>query len=170
MEGQEIAQTVRWLGETRGYWVQTVAFLISAIAAVLVIYYNGRQARVRALIDLIVQQKMDAELIEATRRVLALKQNGSRLTEHLAEDSQTRKDILRVLNNQEFIAVGIRMKAFDEKVYKQMQCTNVIRLWDVSRGFIHEIRGVDERETLFQDFERLACRWQERPIKKVKKA
>ena len=168
MEGQEIAQTVRWLGETRGYWVQTVAFLISAMAAVLVIYYNGRQARIRALIDLIVQQKSDGALIEATRRVLALQQNGSRLSEHLAEDSQTRKDILKVLNNQEFIAVGVRMKAFDEKVYKQMQCTNVLRLWEVSRGFIHEIRGADKRETLFQDFERLACRWQKDPIQPVK--
>lgn len=168
-ECQEIAQTVKWLGETKGYWVQTVVFFISAVAAIAVIYTNGRQARIRALIDLIVQQKMDADLIEATRRVLALSSNGSRLTEHLTEDSQARKDILKVLNNQEFIAVGIRMKAFDEKVYKQMQCTNVMRLWDVSSGFIYEIRGSDGRETLFQDFERLACRWKENPIRKVKR-
>jgi hypothetical protein len=167
MDCQQIAKTIGWLGETWGFWLQTGAFFLSALAAVAVIYHNGAQARVRALIDLIVQQKMDTELIEATRRVYALKSNGSRFTDHLDGNSEERKDILKVLNNQEFIAVGIRMKAFDEKVYKQMQCTNVLRLWEVSQGFIQEIRASDGKKTLFQDFERLACRWEKNPIKKV---
>ena len=140
---------------------------MSAIAAVAVIYYNGKHARVRALIDLIVQQKMDEGLIEATRRVHALRDGGNSLSTHADKDSQERKDILRVLNNQEFIAVGVRLKAFDEEVYKQMQCTNVLRMWNVTRGFIHEIRRADGKETIFQDFEKLACKWQKDPIKKI---
>lgn len=141
---------------------------MSALAGVLVIFHNGKQSRVRALIDLIVQQKMDVELIDATRRVYALRDNSGPLSTHAEKDSQERKDILRVLNNQEFIAVGVRLKAFDGAVYKQMQCTNVLRLWNVTRGFIHEIRQSDGKETIFQDFEMLACRWEKDPIKKVK--
>lgn len=167
MDSQQVAKTIGWLGESWGFWLQTGAFFLSALAAVAVIYYNGKQARIRALIDLIVQQKMDGELIEATRRVYALRANGGPLSAHADKDSQERKDILRVLNNQEFIAVGVRLKAFDEAVYKQMQCTNVLRLWDASRGFIHEVRRADSKETIFQDFEKLACRWQNDPIKKV---
>ena len=169
MDCQQVAKTIGWLGETWGFWLQTGAFFLSALAAVAVIYHNGAQARVRALIDLIVQQKMDEGLIDSTRKVYSLRVNGSRLTDHLNDDSAERKEILRVLNNQEFIAVGIRMKAFDEKVYKQMQCTNVLRLWDAAQGFIQELRTADGKKTIFQDFERLACRWEKMPIKRISK-
>lgn len=168
MDDQQIAKTVGWLGETWGFWIQTGAFLLSAAAGIAVIYYNGKQARIRALIDLIMHQKGDSALIESTRRVYALKSNGGTLSAHVSHDTDERKDILKVLNNQEFIAVGIRMGAFDEKVYKQMQCTNVLRLWTVSQGFIHEIRQSDGKKTIFQDFERLAQRWEANPIKHVK--
>jgi membrane protein involved in colicin uptake len=63
--------------------------------------------------------------------------------------------------------VGIRLGVFDENVYKQSQCTNVLRLWDASRGFINELRSVDGKDTLFQDFERLANKWQNDPIKRI---
>lgn len=169
MESQEIVKSIGWFGESYGFWIQTGAIFISAVGAVAVIYYNGKQARIRALIDLIVQQKMDSELIESTRTVYALKGNGGKLTDHIADESPERKAILKVLNNQEFICVGIRMGAFDEKVYKQMQCTNVLRLWSVAAGFIHEMREKDGKKTIFQDFEKLALRWTDSPIKQIKK-
>lgn len=167
MTPPEVVKTTIWLGETLGFWIQTGAFLLSAAGAIAVIYYNGKQARIRALIDMIMHQKSDSELIEATRRVYAMRSNGGNLSSHVAEDSNQRKDILKVLNNQEFIAVGIRMGAFDENVYKEMQCTNVLRLWHVSRGFIHELRQNDQKETIFQDFENLSCRWAKEPLKKI---
>jgi hypothetical protein len=167
MECQETAKAVFWLGETIGFWIQTGAFFLSAVGAIAVIYYNGKQARVTSLINLLLQQKSDVSLIEATRRVHSLKANGTALSHHVNNDSEERKDILKVLNNQEFIAVGIRLKVFDENVYKQSQCTNLLRLWDVSRGFIHELRSADGKDTIFQDFEQLAVRWEEDPIKKI---
>ena len=163
----EAAKAVGWLGETWGFWIQTGAFFVSALGAIAVIYYNGRQARVSALINLLLHQKSDVELIEATRRVYALKTKGDTLSKHVSADSSERKDILKVLNNQEFIAVGVRLNAFDEDVYKQSQCTNVLRLWEVASGFIHELRSADGKATIFQDFERLAKRWGEKPIEKL---
>jgi hypothetical protein len=164
----EIAKTVGWLGESLGFWLQTGAFFISALGAIGVIYFNGKQARVRALIDILLHQKSDTALIEATRKVLLLKSNGGTLSSHAVSDTEERRTILRVLNNQEFLAVGIRLRAFDETVYKEMQCTNVLRLWSSSKGFIHELREDDKKKTLFQDFERLATRWEKDPIKSVK--
>ena len=167
MDGQETTKVVFWLGETIGFWIQTGAFFLSAVGAIAVIYYNGKQARVSALINLLMQQKSDAELLDATRHVHFLKENGKALSHHVATDSPERKAILKVLNNQEFIAVGIRLGVFDENVYKQSQCTNVLRLWDASRGFINELRSVDGKDTIFQDFERLANKWQNDPIKRI---
>lgn len=166
---EDFPKAIGWLGESAGFWVQTSAFLISALAAVLVIYYNGKQARVRALIDLMMKLKSDDKLVEATRRVNALKSNGEKLSTHVGGDSQERKDILLVLNNQEFIAVGIRLKAFDEGVYKQSQYSNVVRLWNACKGFIYELREADGINTLFQDFEKLAKKWESKPIKNINK-
>lgn len=140
---------------------------MSAIGAIAVIYYNGKQARLRALIDLIVHQKTDAELVAATRLVNALHDGGESWTKHLSAECDERKAILRVLNNQEFIAVGIRKKAFDESVYKELQCTNVLRVWNASKGFIAEIRRERQKNTLFQDFEKLAKKWEKKPIKQL---
>lgn len=164
---QQVAKSIGWLGESWGFWIQTGAFFLSAIGAIAVIYYNGKQARLRALIDLIVHQKADKELVEATRRVNALHKKGEPWTKHLDPECQERKDILLVLNNQEFIAVGVRLRSFDEVTYKQMQCTNVLRLWEASKGFIVEMRTEAKKDTIFQDFERLALRWKKLPIKQL---
>jgi len=168
MTSQPLTHALGWLGESWGFWIQTSAFFLSALAAIAIIYYNGKQARLRALIDLIVQQKTDQELLQATHRVNALHEAGASLTKHLDPQCQERKDILRVLNNQEFIAVGVRLGCFDENTYKQLQCTNVLRLWDASKGFIEEIRRERQKDTLFQDFEKLALRWKKNPIKPIK--
>lgn len=167
MNCTEATKCVWWLGETIGFWIQTGAFFLSALAAVFVIYHNGRLAKKRALIDLIIQQKSDASLIAATRRVYELQDSGNHLSGLVGKDSEDRRIILQVINNQEFIAVGIRRGAFDEKVYKELQFNNILKLWSATSGFIHELRKIDGKGTLFQDFECLAKRWEKDPIKKI---
>lgn len=156
-----------WLGESVGFWVQTGALFLSTLAAVYVINHNGRLAKKRALIDLIIQQKSDTVLTEAIQRVYHLHECGNHLSSLVGSDTEDRRTLLKVLNNQEFIAVGIRMSAFDEKVYKQMQCSNVLKLWAATSGFIHEIRKIDGKSTLFQDFENLAKKWERTPLKRI---
>jgi hypothetical protein len=168
MECQEIAKSIGWFGETWGFWIQTGAFLLSALAGVYIIHHNGALAKKRALIDLIIHQKSDQKLLDATQAVYRLQEDGKHLSSLVGTDSDERRSILLVLNNQEFIATGIRMGAFDEKVYKQMQCSNVRKLWMASSGFIQELRKIDGRQTIFQDFEKLAVDWENNPIKKVK--
>jgi len=169
MVGQPLTNALGWFGESWGFWIQTSILLLSAIAAIAVIYYNGKRARLRALIDLLVQQKTDQSLQRANSNVIKLRKAGGPLSKHLDPQCQERKDILRVLNNQEFIAVGVRLGCFDENAYKQLQCSNVLRLWDASRGFIEEIRRERQKDTLFQDFERLALRWVNDSIKPIKR-
>lgn len=159
---QDAAQ---FLGESIGFWIQTGAVFLSAVAAVYIIYHNGKLAKRRALIDLIIQQKSDEKLIEATREIYTLSKAGNHLSQLV--DSDKEPTILRVLNNQEFIAVGIRKGAFDETVYKEIQCSNVLKLWTATSGFIQEVRKIDGKNTLFQDFENLAKRWEKNPIKKL---
>lgn len=45
--------------------IQTAAIVLSAIAAIYLIYYNGKIARQQSLINLIIQQRSDQALNEA---------------------------------------------------------------------------------------------------------
>ena len=153
-----------YFGETIGFWIQTGAIFLSAGAASFIIWQNGKLAKRRALIDLIIHLKADEQLLEATKWIYA-ESNCNPLSSFVNKPEE--KKILRVLNSYEFIAVGIRMKAFDEDVYKQLQCSNVLKLWSVTSGFIQEIRKIDEKSTLFQDFECLAKKWSKSPLKQI---
>lgn len=44
-------------GETLGFWVQTGAIVLSAIGAIAVIWHNGKTAKRRATIDLIIAEQ-----------------------------------------------------------------------------------------------------------------
>ena len=153
--------------------IQTLAIIISAVAAIVLIWHNGKVAKSRAMIDLITAQKTDKDLVSASNLVyrLAREEPGS-LGSYVkdSEDEEVRKirsAILLVLNNQEFIAVGIRLKAFDENVYKQLQYSNVITIWQATSSFIYAARKLHNKPTIFQDFEKLATRWNKKPIKVI---
>ena len=138
MSVEAAVETTRWLGETKGFWIQTGAFFLSAIGAIWVIVHNGIVAKKRAIVDLIIQQKSDAALNQAIQTVYSLAENGNHLSQMVGTDSDNRRAILKALNNHEFIAVGIRLSAFDEKVYKQLQYNNVMKMWRVTSGFVYD--------------------------------
>lgn len=169
MPAPEAAKAICWLGESCGFWVQTAAIVASAIAAITLLYITSKQARTRALIDLILHQRIDTALTESASIVFSLDrgQRDLKIFAVAPPDSTERKAIIRVLNNQEFIAAGIRMRAFDEDVYKQMQHSNVVRLWKATEGFIIEFRKVQKNDTLFQDFYQLGRRWSKSPLERL---
>lgn len=141
---------------------------MSALAGVAVIYYNGKQGRMRATIDLIMHQKSDASLLEAVTFVYRLQGESVQFSSYANKpDSKELQCILKVLNNHEFIAAGIHQKTFDEDMYKNMQYSNVLKVWNASAGIVAEIRHKNGIETLFQEFERLAVRWKKFPIKRI---
>lgn len=70
-----------------------------------------------------------------------------------------------LLNRYEFIAQSIRNKAFEEKIYKQMQYSNITMMWDRLCPLVYEIRRVQNIKTYYQEFEWLAKRWKNKPLK-----
>ncbi|SUV40760.1 DUF4760 domain-containing protein [Avibacterium paragallinarum] len=166
-------ETVKILGESYGFWVQTGAVLLSAIMAVLAILHNGRMARKRTTIDVLLQENQDKELIAAKFTVfnLARDANNSFVDIYFKEkekQSDTYKQITMLLNRYEFIAQSIHNKAFEEKIYKQMQYTNITRMWDRLCPLIYEIRQRQNSSTFYQEFEWLATRWKKKPLKAYK--
>lgn len=181
----------RLLGESAGFWVQTVAILLSAGAAVFTIYINGllsrraidnngelnrasiehneKIARQRATIDLLMTQRADNGLSEAKKAVGVIHKNGGDFTSLAAADKAqdaSRALILSIMNNYEFIALGIREGALDESIYKRAVYSQVLRDWRAMKAFIMELRRQNKIETLFQEFELLAKRWEREPLQR----
>lgn len=155
-----------WLGETKGFWLQTGAFLLSAVAAIVLIFHSGRQARRRATIDLTLHENQNLALHEAKEAIAKLlhKDSGVNLTSlaccsDLGENPNN-VHILLVLNNYEFIAAGIKEGAFDEEIYKRMRRSIVIRDWKAFSGYITELRRSRSQDKLFAEFQWLASRWE----------
>src|SRR2546422_4585482 len=123
MSPRDIAEPFRWLGETIGFWIQTLILAVSAIAAIWVIQASKRQEKRRATIDAVIDQKRNKDLVGARRVLLKMHESGEKnLAKHLEKtESEEYQSILLILNTYEFMAVGIREGAFDENTYKRLR-------------------------------------------------
>lgn len=165
-------QEIRFLGESIGFWIQTGAFVLSALAAVGVIWHNGRESRRRATIDLIIELERDAEYnsrYESVSKLIKKNESLVNYADYLDKEHEELDNVRFVMNRLEFIAQGIRKKAFEEQIYKDLNYTNYLKLWNALKPLIMEIRRRnDNKQTYFQEMEWLACRWERKSIKKVR--
>ena len=116
--------------------------------------------------DLVINQTHDRELISARSHVLRLHEENTQNFAKFLEDrkSDDFKQILLVLNTHEFVACGIKQRALDEKIYKSMYWSIILRDWDSFCGLVVEFRRIAGRPTLFQEFEWLANRWKKKKL------
>jgi hypothetical protein len=145
------------------------AILLSGVIAGIAIHHNLSTARRRATIDVVMHEKgTNIALLNARDIVLELHEKKVDCTQFASPDQISSKEavaIRAVLNFREFVAAGIREKAFDEQMYKRVQYSVIVRDWDSFEGFIRELRKTRNRPTLFQEFQLLAERWRAKPLK-----
>lgn len=165
---QESTKIILWLGETAGYWIQTVAIVLSAFSAIAIIYNNSHQAKKRATVDLVLHELSNPLLIEAKKHVRALRESGADVTKLSCCENKDKAEngyIKTLLNNYEFIAAGIKEGAFDEEIYKRMTRSILIRDWDAFSAYVAELRRQTEREKIYAEFQWLVERWKRSEIK-----
>lgn len=162
-----VAEPSKWLGETIGFWIQTIMLAVSAVAGIWIILSRGKQEGRRATVDLIVHQTSDAELKEARKIIKGMhEKDETNLARYLQDtNSAEYKAILKCINTYEFVASGIRTNAFSEVVYKRLRCFLLIKDWEALEGFVAEFRKLRGHATFFQDFEWLYRRWKKNPLK-----
>ncbi len=129
---------------------------------------NEKTAKKRAIVDHIIKQREDKVLAEVFQELYKLRDRQEKVSEYIKDPEHFRK-VLYALDTMEFTAVGIRLGAFDEDVYKELQCTKVIKTWESVSGFVMELRHEKNSHTLYQDLELLANRWIANPIKEIRK-
>lgn len=171
-----VGNRLMFLGETAGFWVQTMIFSLSALFAFWAIIRNERINKYRATIDLIINEQKDEVFTKSFKQVQSMVDNEQRLIDLLANEikkEHTQKDtdfldVQIVLNRLEFIAQGIRQGVFEEQIYKDLKHTSIMRLWREVRPLIEEIRRKKGVPTYYQELEWLTDRWEKNPIKKLK--
>lgn len=146
---------------------KTLILGISAITAIAAVHRNSIINRRRATVDLVLHQRSNQKLIEANNIVNPILSTNeiTRYADDSKKDTPEREAILTILNNYEFICVGIKEKAFDINLYKRMSYGIVIRDWGCFKPFVYHLRQAHDRPTLFQEFEWLAIKFKKSKLK-----
>ncbi|MFH7765810.1 DUF4760 domain-containing protein [Acinetobacter sp. BSP-28] len=168
-------------------FIQTLVFALSALIAYSTITSSRTTSRERSTLDTILDDNKDVVLYEAKVALFAFAHSPEKYFEKLEDADSTRKTLaqicevddvdlsanehnikkkmLLVLNRHEFYAIGINNKLFDEKLFKRMHCSNVLKLWDNVNPAVTQLRAKSKKDTLFKDLESLATRWKAEPLK-----
>lgn len=87
-------------------------------------------------------ERNDQSLQEAITKVNELaKIDGNIFAIYVAEDQlENRKHIIKLLNQREFISVGVLGGALHETMYKQFSYSMFLRDWNNLKAFIYELR------------------------------
>lgn len=161
-------QIFSWI-ESHASGIQALFVSLSAISALYIYWSNSRSQRRFALLTVLVKKQDDGVIADIGKRVRKLySENGNSLKTFVDRDDDDRKAILTLANHYELMAIAVHKGAFDEETYKSMEYTTVIRNWNILKDFIEESRTQHGNQTWFQDFEKLAKRWKDKPLKTVR--
>lgn len=149
-------------------WLVPIAILLSAcIGAFVAVHAIGTQqkiARKRATLDLLSRKEWDNDFVDAKRRFNRLRDSGEDIgvfaTAARKQLEDANFDMIRnILNDYELIAVGIAGEILDEDLYKLWFRSALVKDYEKSRGFIVNIRKLENVPEYYSEFEVLAKRW-----------
>lgn len=153
--------------------IQAVILFLGLGITALTIWSNRQDNRKQATLQLILHQRSNKELNQAIDLMAKLareqqKQNEfADLSSYLEKfDTPEREAILMVLNYREFVAVGINTGVIHEETYKRAYYNLMLRDWKYLANTVNAIRNSPTgKPTNFKDFELLAQRWKNKPLK-----
>ena len=125
-------------------------------------------AKKKQTADLLFGCRMDDQLRLGTQHVVAMHDpNGSikDLLQAEQENSDAAVAVKYVLNHWERVCVGINEGIYHEEMLRQANRTNVVDLYQKSKPFIDAVRHKTGKNTFYKDFEKLALKWKDKPLK-----
>lgn len=155
----------KFLGETYGFWCQTLVLFAAAVFAYVQIRSSRKIERRKAAAEAIFASRNDKELKEARSMIKALHAGERKMSAYAKDENSEEIKIIRyALNHYEYVAVAISQGIYDEAIFKNAMYTTLTRLYDRTKPFIDEVRK-SRAETAYQDFECLMVRWKADPLK-----
>jgi hypothetical protein len=154
--------------------VQAVCIVLSAIAAFLVIWHNGRISRQAATIAMVRAtffEDGERESYNKFKEFIENLETDGQCISDFAEPKHDNSDanalILRQINNYELVSLGIKKGVFDERFYKRWFFSQLTRDFKKLKPYIDRVRECYHNDAYFCEFEGLAGRWDRKrhPVK-----
>jgi Domain of unknown function (DUF4760) len=127
------------------------------------VFNNRAIARKRATLDLILHIESDGDLLKARNDFITLKKGHERSnvwgTEDKSDTDQA-KTARTVLNINELVAVSIREKVIDEKVFRRWFNRAFISDYQSMTGYIEEVRKYKKNPAIFKELEEISKKWE----------
>ena len=147
-------------------WLQNLILAVTAAIGLWTLGASSSQERRRATVDILLQVLDDKDYLDARRKVRKLIEAGLDIPLLLSEEGiADRRQVLSILNRYEFMAAGLRERAFDTNIYQRMYQSNVLSDWNGLEAFIRALREDRNIQTLFQEYEQLILDWKKHPLK-----
>lgn len=99
------------------------------------------------------------------KRKIDVEEEKKKRYKRILEDEKLKDDIHYVLNYYEQVALGIRVKAFEEEIFKNLHYSSFMKVWQYAHPLILRIRAISGKKTIYQEIEYLARKWDNEPIK-----
>ncbi|MBQ8023205.1 MAG: DUF4760 domain-containing protein [Succinivibrio sp.] len=152
--------------------IQTVIYALSALIAAGAIIDHRILTKKTATLSVILADTKDEKFFNATCLIHNAIKNNRDLYEILhvdcKEHTEEAKALRLVLNRYEFYATGINQGILNEKLLKRLYFSNFTRFWKQAKPCVERIRIKQQRDTLFQEFEKVMNRWEKSPLKSEK--
>lgn len=143
---------------------------LGVVVAVVSIHTSRAIARKKQTADLLFASRNDERLQRGYDLISEYNSAADKNIRSLAAapGSEEADNVRYVLNHFEAVSVGIGAGIYDEAMLKKSWCTIILTTFERSQPFISEIRRVQQKATILQEFEWLALRWQKNPLKQRK--
>lgn len=164
----QLAQTVWTMPEI----VRSALTALAVVVAIVSVMSVKNTAKKKQTADLLFDVRSDERLIRANHALLELHESNENIRlladpEHKGEERV--QDIRYILNHYERLSVGLQEGIYHENMLKNSQHTIITKTYKWAKPFIDGVREKTNSETAFQEFEWLAKRWLDKPLKKKKR-
>ncbi|STZ08652.1 Uncharacterised protein [Moraxella caprae] len=149
-------------------FITPILTAIGVFIAAFGVWQNTQNAKKRATIDMIMAERNDKLLQEAIASVNQMAKEDVIFAIYASDDEsnfEKRKHIIKLLNQREFVSAGVLGGALHETMYKNFSYSMFLRDWNNLKSFVYELRQKRKNPTIFQEFELLAIKWQNKPLK-----
>jgi len=157
--------TIPWLKpdevQNYGLWLQSGAIFFSLMGVIIATRANRKIARRRATLDLIMTLQSNEFLVKQRQEFNALRDAGN-IVQWAALDkaSSPEQSTLRAtMNRYELIAIGIKEKTIDGRVYKRYARSGVIQDWCACKPWVMQMRQNHSKPVYYCEVEALAKKW-----------
>ena len=139
------------------------AIFVGSILATTGWLYGGRLQRLTArshnTYQIVTRQQDDQQFVKSLESTRLLIKDGSLL--NLKDNSlkEQRNDLDYLLNHYEFLSAATWRGDIDEKLMKLCEKSRLTSLFNETKIYIDESRKAAKQPTMWENFERLAGRW-----------